>query len=135
MLSNIVEDFISSGVLRRDQYDELWDIFDTTLISQYSIMKNNTPNYEDVFVYVTTMMLKHNLHNCTESTPLRQALRDLFNENPKEFDLMKSGNPKMTGFFMGRVFKKVGQIYNPKDVQDKMSEMVVEETTTHFWEE
>jgi Asp-tRNA(Asn)/Glu-tRNA(Gln) amidotransferase B subunit len=135
MLSDILEDFISSGVLRKDQYNELWDLFDTALISKYSISQNNTPNYEEVFVYITTMMLKHNLHNCTESTPLRQALRDLFNENPKEFDLMKSGNPKMTGFFMGRVFKKVGQIYNPKDVQDKMSEMVVEETTTHFWEE
>jgi len=135
MISNILEEYISSGVIRRDQYDELWDLFDAKLISEYSIFPNTNPDYVEVFSYVTTIMLKHNIHNCVESTPLRQALRDLFNENPKEWELLKSGNPKMTGFFMGRVFKKVGQIYNPKDVQDKMSEMVTEENVIHFWEE
>jgi Asp-tRNA(Asn)/Glu-tRNA(Gln) amidotransferase B subunit len=135
MISTILEEFISSEVLREDQYCELWDLFDCELISKYSIFPNTIPDYVEVLSYVTTMMLKHNLHTCTESTPLRQALRDLFNENPKEFDLLKSGNPKMTGFFMGRVFKKVGQIYHPKDVQDKMTEMIAEETVIHFWEE
>lgn len=127
MVEKVLTEFLDAGVITPQHYDNLNDTM------PMSIIQNG--NYVEVFTDITRIMLQLEQYTCTESTPLRQALRDLFNENPKEFDLMKFGNPKMTGFFMGRVFKKVGQIYNPKDVQDKMAEMVVEETTIHFWEE
>jgi Asp-tRNA(Asn)/Glu-tRNA(Gln) amidotransferase B subunit len=130
MVTKVLKEFLDAGVITPQHYDTLNDIMPMHLMS---LIDNG--NYVEVFTEITLKMLQLGQYICAESTPLRQALRDLFNENPKEWELLKSGNPKMNGFFMGRVFKKVGQIYNPKDVQDKMSEMVAEENVIHFWEE
>jgi Asp-tRNA(Asn)/Glu-tRNA(Gln) amidotransferase B subunit len=124
MVAKVLKEFLDAGVITPQHYDSLNDT-----------MPMSVGNYVDVFTEITLKMLQLGQYICAESTPLRQALRDLFNENPKEWELLKSGNPKMNGFFMGRVFKKVGQIYNPKDVQDKMSEMAAEDNVIHFWEE
>jgi len=132
MIFQILDEFITVGVVSQDQADKIIDLSRQNLnVEELSEMFYE---YVPTMCHVVEIMLKHNLYKCTESTPLRQALRDLFNENTKEWELLKSGNPKMNGFFMGRVFKKVGQIYNPKDVQDTMTNMVTEETTTYFWE-
>jgi len=124
MVAKVLKEFLDAGVITPQHYDCLNDT-----------MPIHNGDYVEVFTEITLMMLQLGQYIYAESTPLRQALRDLFNENPKEWELLKSGNPKMNGFFMGRVFKKVGQIYNPKDVQDKMSEMAAEENVIHFWEE
>ena len=129
MVADVLKEFLDAGVITPQHYDTLNDI-----MPMYLMSLSDNGNYVDVFAEITLRMLQLGQYTCTESTPLRQALRDLFDENPKEYDMLKSGNPKMTGFFMGRVFKKVGQIYNPKDVQDKMGEMAIEDSTNHFWE-
>jgi Asp-tRNA(Asn)/Glu-tRNA(Gln) amidotransferase B subunit len=124
MMSGIVKEFIHHGILSEDN----------ALILVGHLLPDPIPlTYPEGVAMVTLSMLRHNLATYTESSPIRQALADLFVENPKEHQKLVGGDQKLAGFFMGRVMK-VSKNFNPKDVQKRIAEMVDEEKQTYEWE-
>ena len=133
MISEVLEEFIAAGVLTTENYDALWNTFSPEDITAFSTLGSNILVYSEVVAYVTLQMLKHNLATYTESSPIRQALSDLFVAHPLEYIKLMGGDQKLAGFFMGRAMK-VNKAFNPKDIQKRIAEMVAEEKEVYEWQ-
>lgn len=123
-IQQIVNEFVDAGVV----YDE---------VSLQVSLENNPfvgDNYSDCLAHVTTVMIKDGLYVCTESTPTRQAIRDLFVEHYKEHQMLSSGNDKLSGFFVGRAMKILGRSYDPKKVGLRLAEMSAEDKMKWWFE-
>jgi len=124
-VGEVIMEFIDSEVMNQDYAKSLYRLVD---------LESNNFTYPEQVSYITLLMLKQGLYNKFESTPIRQALRDLFDQNPVEYNKLKSGDSKLTGFFVGRSMK-ISKNFNPKDVQKRIAEMIEESNYIDIWEE
>lgn len=134
MIKTYISQFVDAGVLTKENGERLWELIGapSDLYNEYnSVQICKDSSY--TFSFVTLMMLKHNLATYSESTPVRQAVRDLFDANPVEYKKLIGGDPKLTGFFVGRTMK-INPRFNPKEVQQRISQMIQEDKQPNFWE-
>ena len=122
MIKSILTEFLTSNVITEQNLESL-------LGFSYS-----STEYVDLFSEITLTMLRTDNYIHGESTVTRQTLRDLFEANPVEYGKLKSGDAKLSGFFIGRAMKSLGPNYNPKNVGLVITEMIKEENIKQVWE-
>jgi len=126
IIQTVVREFVDAGVLKEEHSGDL------------EIYMEGSPDvgstYADCVSATTKDIIRLKLHQCVESTQTRQALRDLFIQNPKEYQMISSGNDKLTGFFVGRAMKILGRNYDPKKVGLRLAEMIAEDKMKWWFE-
>ena len=57
---------------------------------------------------------------------IEAAVREVLSQNPKSIEEYRAGNPKVTGFFMGQVMKKMGGKADPEAVKSILTKQLEE---------
>jgi len=55
---------------------------------------------------------------------IETAVKNVFKQNPNEFDRLKNGESKLVGFFMGQIMKEVKGKANPKSIQEFINKYI-----------
>ena len=60
----------------------------------------------------------------SDEDSIRGVIKEVFEENPSEYERFKSGEKKLMGFLMGQVMKKSKGKADPKSASKLMNEMI-----------
>ena len=70
------------------------------------------------------LMIEEGLMIIDDDDFIKNAVKNVFDKNPNEFDRLKNGESKLVGFFMGQVMKEVKGKANPKSIQELINKYI-----------
>ena len=70
------------------------------------------------------LMIEEGLMVIDDDDFIKNAVKNVFDKNPNEFDRLKNGESKLVGFFMGQVMKEVKGKANPKSIQELINKHI-----------
>ncbi len=92
------------------------------LYSDNKLTNTNTKKIFDLMISTgkspNTLMVEEGLMIVNDDSFIEDAVKNVFDKNPDEFNRLKNGESKLVGFFMGQVMKEVKGKANPKSIQD-----------------
>jgi len=116
---------VSETKLNSDNLSELINLVDKGEITGkiakdifYDVIKGNSPS---------EIVKQRGLEKFEDVDKLREMLLELIENNPKEVNKYKSGNKRMSAFFIGRIMAKTKGQANPKIINDLIREYLDEE--------
>ena len=70
------------------------------------------------------LMIEEGLMIIDDDDFIKNAVKNVFDKNPNEFDRLKNGESKLVGFFMGQVMKEAKGKANPKSIQELINKYI-----------
>lgn len=103
MIKLIEEGVISDNIAKNDIIGEL-------LVSGISVKK---------------LIEDKGLAQITDTSAIKEIVQAVINENPKQLEQFKAGNPKVKGFFVGQVMKRTEGKASPQIINQLVDELLV----------